>query len=45
LGELIPQVLGDLVDGPTLARLWNASGGNVLFLRELLLAGQEDERP
>jgi predicted ATPase len=41
VGELIPQVLGGQVDGPSLARLWEASGGNVLFLRELLLAGQE----
>jgi predicted ATPase len=41
VGELILQVLGGQVDGPTLARLWEASGGNVLFLRELLLAGQE----
>jgi hypothetical protein len=29
------------VDGPTLTKLWKTSGGNVLFLRELLLAGQE----
>jgi hypothetical protein len=41
VGELVSQVLGGQVHGPTLARLWEASGGNVLFLRELLLAGQE----
>jgi DNA-binding NarL/FixJ family response regulator len=39
--ELIRQVLGGQVDGQTLARLWGTTGGNVLFLRELLLAGQE----
>src|SRR5207244_10539712 len=41
--ELVSRVLGGQVDGPTLARLWEASGGNVLFLRELLLAGQETD--
>ncbi|HWD71382.1 MAG TPA: LuxR C-terminal-related transcriptional regulator [Actinomycetota bacterium] len=41
VGEVVSRALGGQVDGPTLARLWGASGGNVLFLRELLLAGQE----
>jgi DNA-binding CsgD family transcriptional regulator len=39
--QLVSRVLGGQVDGPTLARLWEVSGGNVLYLRELLLAGQE----
>jgi DNA-binding CsgD family transcriptional regulator len=40
-GELICSALGGHVDGQTLARLWGATRGNVLFLRELLVAGQE----
>src|SRR5438067_4565171 len=39
--ELVVQVLGGHVDGLTMARLWEASRGNVLFLRELILAGTE----
>ncbi|HEY2668732.1 MAG TPA: LuxR C-terminal-related transcriptional regulator [Actinomycetota bacterium] len=39
--ELVVQVLGGHVDGLTMAKLWEASGGNVLFLRELILAGTE----
>jgi DNA-binding CsgD family transcriptional regulator len=41
IGQLASRALGGQVDGLTLARLWDASRGNVLFLRELLLAGQE----
>lgn len=41
VARLVPAVLGDQVDTPTSARLWNATRGNVLFLRELLLAGLE----
>ena len=41
VGQLVSRALDGQVDGPTLARLWQASRGNVLFLRELLLAGQE----
>src|SRR3984893_1564268 len=36
--ELVPQILGGQVDGPTLAMLWEWTRGNVLFLRELILA-------
>ncbi|HEX9316118.1 MAG TPA: ATP-binding protein, partial [Actinomycetota bacterium] len=43
VGEVVSRALGGQVDGPTLARLWGTSGGNVLFLRELLLAGQESD--
>jgi DNA-binding CsgD family transcriptional regulator len=39
VGKLLPAVLRSQVDGPTIARLWGATRGNVLFLRELLLAG------
>jgi DNA-binding CsgD family transcriptional regulator/tetratricopeptide (TPR) repeat protein len=39
--QLIPKVLGGQVDGPTIARLWEATRGNVLFLRELVFAGLE----
>jgi DNA-binding NarL/FixJ family response regulator len=41
VGQLVSRALGGQVDGPTVGRLWEASRGNVLFLRELLLAGQE----
>ena len=41
VGQLVSRALGGQVDGPTVARLWEASRGNVLFLRELLLAGHE----
>ncbi len=36
-GELLAVVLGGPVDGATRHRLWEASGGNVLYLRELVL--------
>ncbi len=36
-GELLAAVLGAPVDGATQHRLWEASGGNVLYLRELVL--------
>lgn len=34
---LVPAVLGGPVEGATLHRLWAATGGNVLFLRELVM--------
>ena len=39
--ELVVAVLGGQVDGLSLQRLWTATQGNVLLLRELLLAGLE----
>jgi DNA-binding CsgD family transcriptional regulator len=36
-GELLATVLGGPVDGATRHRLWEASGGNVLYLHELVL--------
>jgi DNA-binding NarL/FixJ family response regulator/DNA-binding transcriptional ArsR family regulator len=39
--ELVVAVLGGQVDGLTLQRLWTATQGNVLLLRELVLAGVE----
>jgi DNA-binding CsgD family transcriptional regulator len=41
VGDLVGSVLGGQVDRPTVARLWEASQGNVVFLRQILLAGQE----
>ena len=41
VGDLVRSVLGGQVDGPTAARLWEATQGNLLFLREVLLAGLE----
>src|SRR5207253_4089954 len=38
---LVATTLGGDVDGPTLLRLWNATQGNVLFLRELVFEGLE----
>lgn len=38
---LLRRVLAGELDGGTLVRLWEASRGNVLFLRELVLAGLE----
>ncbi|MEV0675470.1 hypothetical protein AB0I60_02995 [Actinosynnema sp. NPDC050436] len=35
---LLVAVLGGPVDGQALTRLWSATGGNMLLLRELLLA-------
>ena len=35
--ELVAQVLGNPVDGVTAKTLWTTSGGNALFLRELVL--------
>jgi DNA-binding CsgD family transcriptional regulator len=37
--ELVVATLGGQVDGLTLHRLWTATQGNVLLLRELVLAG------
>jgi DNA-binding CsgD family transcriptional regulator len=39
--ELVGVVLGGQVDGLTLYRLWTATQGNSLLLRELMLAGLE----
>jgi DNA-binding CsgD family transcriptional regulator/tetratricopeptide (TPR) repeat protein len=36
---LITAVLGDRVDGTTMEWLWTTSGGNLLYLRELVLGG------
>jgi DNA-binding CsgD family transcriptional regulator len=36
-GELLAAVLGGPVDGATHHRMWEASGGNLLYLRELVL--------
>jgi AAA ATPase domain len=41
VGELVPAVLGSQVDSATLHRLWESSGGNALYLRELVLDGVE----
>jgi DNA-binding CsgD family transcriptional regulator len=38
---VVTEVLGDLVEGATLHFLWEASGGNALFLRELIRHGIE----
>jgi DNA-binding CsgD family transcriptional regulator len=43
VGDLLARVLGAHVDGPTRLRLWEATRGNVLFLRELVLAGLESQ--
>ncbi len=39
--ELVETVLGSQVDGATLHQLWEATRGNVLFLREIVLGGLE----
>jgi DNA-binding CsgD family transcriptional regulator/tetratricopeptide (TPR) repeat protein len=41
VGELLTHVLGGQVDEATRHRLWDVSGGNALFLRELVLSGLE----
>jgi hypothetical protein len=41
VAELLPAVLGGRVDGATAHRLWEASRGNPLYLRELVLGGVE----
>ncbi len=41
VGELLTAVLGGQVDTSTQHRLWEASRGNVLFVRELVLIGLE----
>ncbi|MFI7130689.1 LuxR C-terminal-related transcriptional regulator [Nonomuraea sp. NPDC050153] len=38
-GLLLAGALGGQVEAPTVRRLWRASDGNALFLRELVLAG------
>ena len=39
--ELVTAALGGPVDGGTTQSLWRASGGNALFLRELVLGAQD----
>jgi DNA-binding CsgD family transcriptional regulator len=36
VGDALASALGDVVDGAAVAALWRASGGNPLFLRELV---------
>ena len=40
-GHLLARVLGAPVDGGTLQRIWNASRGNLLYLRELVRIGAD----
>lgn len=40
-GELLAGALGGPVDGGTRQRMWNASRGNLLYLRELVRVGVE----
>lgn len=37
VGDLLARVLGGYVPHQTVSRLWDVSGGNVLYLRELVL--------
>jgi DNA-binding CsgD family transcriptional regulator len=39
--RLVTQVLGGEVDGGTLRALWSTSGGNALFLRELVVGARD----
>ncbi|WP_431918412.1 LuxR C-terminal-related transcriptional regulator [Nonomuraea jabiensis] len=39
-GLILAGALGGQVEAPTVRRLWRASDGNALFLRELVLAGE-----
>lgn len=39
--ELVEHILGGQVDGTVLHQLWKLTGGNPLFLREVLLGGRE----
>lgn len=39
--DLLYRVLDGFIDAPTFQELWAASGGNVMILRELVLAGIE----
>ena len=41
VAELLPVVFGGRVDGATVHRLWEASRGNALYLRELVRGGVE----
>jgi len=43
--DLIRRALGGDVDGLTLRALWKVTQGNVLFLRELILAGRDRGQP
>lgn len=39
--ELVERAVSGVVEGPTLDRLWTAAGGNVLYVRELILDALE----
>lgn len=39
VGEILRRVLGAPMDGATHQRIWKASGGNLLYLRELVRIG------
>jgi hypothetical protein len=41
--RVLAGALGGQIEGPTVQRLWRVSDGNVLFLRELVLAGEASE--
>jgi hypothetical protein len=41
LEQMLAEHLGDPVDGRTLERLWRASAGNALMVRELVTAGHQ----
>lgn len=41
VAELCTKVLGGRIEAPTRRRLYQVSGGNLLYLRELLLAGRQ----
>lgn len=41
VAELIGRVLGGQVEESTVARMWQVTAGNVLFLRELVTLGRE----
>jgi predicted ATPase len=41
VGALLERVLGGNVDGASLLKLWNATRGNALYLRELVRGGVE----
>jgi ATP/maltotriose-dependent transcriptional regulator MalT len=42
--QLVEETLGGDVDGATLMRIWEATRGNALYLRELVLDGLESGR-
>jgi ATP/maltotriose-dependent transcriptional regulator MalT len=42
--EVLTAALGAQIDGATMQRLWQATGGNTLLLRELVVAGLDTGR-